>query len=424
MTADLRTQLQGALGTGYTLDRELGGGGMSRVFLATDVRLGRQVVIKVLSPDLVSSVSAERFEREIRLAARLQHPHIVPLLSAGDVSGIPFYTMPFVEGASLRERLNAGAMPLAEAQSILRDVARALGYAHRQGIVHRDIKPENVLLAEGVAMVADFGVARALTAATTLPGDMLTQVGMQIGTPAYMAPEQLLGGPVDARADIYAFGVVLSEMLTGRHPLQAASPGHRSLDEPAAPVSSSMTTVITRCVQTDPAARYASAQELLDALKRGGPDRSPLYDADAGAGAQARRTDARWWWEFHQLAAAVVYCAMVYPAWLGRGVLGGLPGRALFILTLAAVIVSVTLRAHLWFTARSYGDHLDWARQRNGPWVLAADGIFALTLISGGLAIGDSPLGITLLSVGIGAAAAALVVEPVTTRAAFKELTN
>jgi hypothetical protein len=115
---------------------------------------------------------------------------------------------------------------------------------------------------------------------------------------------------------------------------------------------------------------------------------------------------------------------MVYPAWLGRGVLGGLPGRAVFILTLAAVIVSVTLRAHLWFTARSYEEHLDWARQRNGPWVLAADGVFALTLVAGGLAIGDSPLGITLLAVGIGAAAAALVVEPVTTRAAFKALTN
>jgi len=165
----LQDQLQSDLGSAYTIERELGGGGMSRVFVATDTRLGRRVVVKVLSPDLVASVSAERFEREIRLAARLQHPHIVPLLSAGDVDGIPYYTMPFVEGASLRDRLAVGPLPPGEAQSILRDVARALAYAHRQGIVHRDIKPENVLLAEGVAMVADFGVA--LTDRSTMAVD-------------------------------------------------------------------------------------------------------------------------------------------------------------------------------------------------------------------------------------------------------------
>src|SRR3954467_1499652 len=220
MPADLAAQLQNTLGPAYSVERELGGGGMSRVFVAVDTRLGRRVVVKVLSPDLVASVSADRFEREIQLAARLQHPHIVPLLSAGDVDGIPYYTMPFVEGASLRERLSAGPLPYLEAQSILRDVARALAYAHRQGIVHRDIKPDNVLLAEGVAMVADFGVARALSAATTLAGgELLTQVGMQIGTPAYMAPEQAAGDPdVDFRADLYAFGVMAYELLAGRHP--------------------------------------------------------------------------------------------------------------------------------------------------------------------------------------------------------------
>lgn len=133
MTSDIRAQLQSALGSAYTLDRELGGGGMSRVFLATETRLGRRVVIKVLSPDLSAGVSAERFEREIRLAARLQHPHIVPLLAAGDLAGLPYYTMPFVDGSSLRERLQAGPLPYSEAQSILRDVARALTYAHKQG---------------------------------------------------------------------------------------------------------------------------------------------------------------------------------------------------------------------------------------------------------------------------------------------------
>ncbi len=173
------------------MERELGGGGMSRVFVAGETRLGRRVVIKVLSPDLGATLSAERFEREIKLAARLQHPHIVPLLAAGDVGGLPFYTMPFVSGASLRERMLAGPIPQHEAHGILRDVAKALAYAHRQGIVHRDIEPENILLNEGTAMVADFGVARALHAASTMAdgNDTLTQIGTQTGTPAHMAPE-------------------------------------------------------------------------------------------------------------------------------------------------------------------------------------------------------------------------------------------
>jgi hypothetical protein len=409
------------VGEHYQINGILGRGGMGIVYLAHDYRLGRRVALKALPPSVAASPPMrERLRREARAAATISHPAVATVYALEEIDGHLYIASEYVPGPTLASEIAKGPIAESVARSIAAEIAAALAAAHAAGVVHRDLKPDNVLLTSSGVKVVDFGIAHIEAPEAT----RLTKAGAMLGTPAYMAPEQLLGGPVDARADIYAFGVVLSEMLTGRHPLQAASPGHRSLDEPAAPVSSSMTTVITRCVQTDPAARYASAQELLDALKRGGPDRSPLYDADAGAGAQARRTDARWWWEFHQLAAAVVYCAMVYPAWLGRGVLGGLPGRALFILTLAAVIVSVTLRAHLWFTARSYGDHLDWARQRNGPWVLAADGIFALTLISGGLAIGDSPLGITLLSVGIGAAAAALVVEPVTTRAAFKELTN
>src|SRR5262245_40534048 len=212
----------------YAIERELAGRGMSRVFLAEEKRLGRRVVIKVLSPELGPGGSADRFEREIRLAARLQHPHIVPLLAAGDVGGLPYYTMPYVAGASLRERMQAGPIPQHEAQSILRDVARALAYAHRQGIVHRDIKPENVLLSEGAAMVADFGVARAISAATTLAdGTAITQMGTQIGTPGYMAPEQAAGDPdVDFRADLYAFGVMAYELLAGRHPFAERRTAH------------------------------------------------------------------------------------------------------------------------------------------------------------------------------------------------------
>ena len=279
MSTDLATQLQSALGDSYTVERELGGGGMSRVFVAADTRLGRRVVVKVLSPDRVASVSADRFEREIRLAARLQHPHIVPLLAAGDVGGIPYYTMPFVEGASLRERLNSGPLPQGEAQSVLRDVARALAYAHRKGIVHRDIKPENVLLAEGVAMVADFGVARALTAATTLAGDVLTQVGMQVGTPAYMAPEQAAGDPdVDFRADLYAFGVMAYELLAGQHPfagkrnLHALVAAHlteqpKPLATHTSDVAASLSTIVMQCLGKDPAERPESASAIVRALE-------------------------------------------------------------------------------------------------------------------------------------------------------------
>src|SRR5258705_3096806 len=151
---ELRDQLQGTLGAAYSLERELGGGGMSRMFVASETALGRTVVVKVLPPDLVGSVNMDRFRQEIRLAARLEHPHIVPVLSAGEMSGVPYYTMPFVEGQSLRERLrDTGALPLGETLSILRDVAKALAYAHAHGVVHRDIKPDNILLSGGVAVV-------------------------------------------------------------------------------------------------------------------------------------------------------------------------------------------------------------------------------------------------------------------------------
>ncbi len=224
---DLRTELQQHLGAAYVLGRELGGGGMSRVFVADEVRLGRQVVVKVLSPELAQGLNVERFEREIRLAASLQQANIVPLHSAGDVGGLPYFTMPFVEGESLRVRLGRGALPMNEVVPILRDVTRALAYAHARGVVHRDIKPDNVLLSGDAAVVTDFGIAKAISASRTegAPGATLTQLGTSLGTPAYMAPEQVAGDPnVDHRADLYALGCMAFELLTGQQPFGDRTP--------------------------------------------------------------------------------------------------------------------------------------------------------------------------------------------------------
>ncbi len=277
---DLRAQRQATLGDGYTLAQELGGGGMSRVFVAQEHALGRDVVVKVLSPERAASLSAERFTREIKLAAALQDPHIVPLLVAGTTSeGLPYYTMPFVRGDSLRARLLAGPVPVSEALGILRNIAQALAYAHERGIVHRDIKPENVLLSRGTAVVTDFGIAKALSASTTkAEGNTLTSLGTSIGTPAYMAPEQALGDVnTDARADLYAWGVVAYEVLAGAHPFAARSTpqamvaAHISeapppLDAARLGVPRDVVALVMQCLAKDPGQRPASADALLTRL--------------------------------------------------------------------------------------------------------------------------------------------------------------
>jgi serine/threonine-protein kinase len=250
---------------------------MSRVFLAEEAALGRQVVIKVLPPELAHAVSSERFRQEIRLAARLHHPHIVPLLAAGESDGVPYYTMPFVEGQSLRVRLTDGPLPIQEAVSVLRDVARALAYAHEHGVIHRDIKPDNILLSGGTAAVTDFGVAKALTAATTSVHGGLTSLGVVLGTLAYMAPEQGAGDPAtDHRADLYAFGCLAYEILTGAPPFATRPPAEliaaHALETPE-PVGTrrpeappALADLVMRCLAKRPADRPHSAAEVLEAL--------------------------------------------------------------------------------------------------------------------------------------------------------------
>jgi eukaryotic-like serine/threonine-protein kinase len=276
---DLRTELQQHLGAAYVLGRELGGGGMSRVFVADEVRLGRQVVVKVLSPELAQGLNIDRFEREIQLAASLQQANIVPLHSAGDVNGLPWFTMPFIEGESLRARLGRGALPISEVVAILRDITKALAYAHARGVVHRDIKPDNVLLSGGTAVVTDFGIAKAISASRTegAPGATLTQLGTSLGTPAYMAPEQVAGDPsIDHRADLYSLGCMAFELLTGQQPFGDRSPQKMlaaHLTEPAPAASArrpdcppQLTTLVSRLMAKDPSDRPQSAVEILPVL--------------------------------------------------------------------------------------------------------------------------------------------------------------
>ena len=319
-TPDLVDRLKAQLGTSFAIERELGGGGMSRVFLARDLTLDREVVIKVLPPGLAATVSFERFRREIMLSAALHHPNIVPVLSAGEVDGLPFFLMPYVKGESLRARLRRGPLSIRETTATLKDVARALSYAHDRGIIHRDIKPDNILLSGGAAAVVDFGVAKALTAArrpdSATNDATMTGAGVSLGTPAYMSPEQATADPsADQRSDLYSLGVVAYEMLIGVPPFYGRP--HASLlaahvheTPPAIParrndVPQQLTALIMRCLEKDPAARPKSAADVLRALDD--------TDVSTGALAAARRGPAwRLRWGVTAGAALIVLLTMLY----------------------------------------------------------------------------------------------------------------
>jgi hypothetical protein len=265
-------RLRHALADRYRIERELGAGGMATVYLARDLKHDRNVALKVLRPELSASLGSERFLREIGIAAGLTHPHIVPVHDSGSADGLLFYVMPFVEGPSLRQRLaREGELPVADAVRILGEIADAMSLAHRHGIVHRDLKPENVMLSGEHAVVADFGVAKALHLADD--GARLTATGMAIGTPAYMAPEQAAGDPMtDQRADLYALGVLGYELLTGAPPFAGGSPQQTVVahltraPEPIQSVRpgipSRIATAVMRCLEKRPADRWQSADEL------------------------------------------------------------------------------------------------------------------------------------------------------------------
>ncbi len=283
----LLATVQRHLGDDFTVERELGGGGMSRVYVAHDRRLGRRVAVKVLREELGAGVSADRFRREIRTAAALQHPLIVPVLDTGDIDGLPYFLMPFVEGESLRARLARGPLTVVDTVRVLRDVARALAVAHGRGVVHRDIKPDNVLLANDAAVVADFGVSKAfaearheheaLVAGGSASG-ATTTAGVSMGTPAYMAPEQVAADPqASYPMDLYALGIMAYEMLTGAPPFSGRSPqqvmaAHITetpvpVEQQRADVPPALAALVMQCLEKDPLRRPESAAALAQAFE-------------------------------------------------------------------------------------------------------------------------------------------------------------
>jgi len=306
-----------ALADRYRIDQEIGAGGMATVYLAEDLKHRRKVAVKVLRPELAAMLGGERFLREIEIAAKLQHPHILPLHDSGEAGGQLYYVMPYVEGESLRDRLNReGQLSVEDTLQIAREVADGLGHAHSLGVVHRDIKPENILLTGGHAMIADFGIARAVREAG---GERLTETGLSLGTPQYMSPEQASGAPnIDARSDVYALGCVTYEMLVGEPPHTGPNPQAimakvltqpvPSVREARETVSVAMDGAITRALAKLPADRFATAQQFGEALQ------VSLASGAVPAAGPSRAGVARWLWP---AVVTLAVLALVAVAWWG-----------------------------------------------------------------------------------------------------------
>jgi serine/threonine protein kinase len=437
----------------YRIVKQIGRGGMGIVYEAEDTRLHRRVALKALLPEVAADERRrQRLRQEARAAAALQHPGIATVYSLDEIDGEIFIASEFLVGHTLRDEILRGALTSEAAHATALELARALCAAHERGIVHRDLKPENVMRTrEGVLKVLDFGLAQFDTAAEDLKSQgQLSVAGIVAGTPAYMAPEQLLGRPTDFRVDHFAFGVLLYELCTGAHPFQAPSqPASiaRILADapdpppPGTPIAPSLWHVIDHASQKDPANRFASTRDLIAALdaastssasasarERGERElRRDLAETASGRGGGpsalvAPGIGALRWWRFHQLAAALAYWSMVWPVWHVHRSLGR-AGLFFFFTTLAAVVVASSLRLHLWFSSRVYPEDLPAGRADVGRWIRGADVAFAVLLIAAGVALPADRTGwaAVLISFGVGAAVAFIFIEPATARAAFRD---
>ena len=418
LLADEEPLAPGACVGAYTIVRELGRGGMGRVYLASDTRLGRTVALKALAPQLTRDPSQrERLRREARAAAALTHPGICTVYALEEIDGDLFIASEFVDGHTLGEEIRAERRPSRE--EILRtarELASALASAHAKGIVHRDLKPDNIMRGtDGRLKILDFGLARFDRADAGAP--RMTQPGLLIGTPAYMAPEQINGLPVDARADVFAMGVLLYEYACGVHPFAASTPlatVARVLESDARPlvsrtdVPSRLADVIARCMQKTPSDRFGSAAELLGALD--------LADGDAAVPAAHAV-----WWRIHQVVVTVLYIVAATLAWQIKEWVENPVTVSIFIALGAAATIGGVLRGHLVFTSVMNPSRLTTERRRTRGATRLLDWLTALLLSTDAAVVaGTGALpAVFALALGLGIALASLVLEPATTAAAF-----
>lgn len=408
----------------YRVLEEIGRGGMGIVYAAEDTRLGRQVALKALAPGTLSdSAHRERLRREARAAASLLHPSIATIFSLEEIDGELFIVSELVRGRTLRDELKTGPLPPERLRGTLLDIAEGLAAAHAVGIVHRDLKPENVVRApDGRAKILDFGLARVSTGTADLTVAQLTQAGAAIGTPGYMAPEQLSGGTVDARTDVFAFGVLAAELASGEHPfgpdpasmlrrLTELMEG-RTISGSGAWSAPEIEPVARRCMRARPEERYPSGVELAAALRRAVDLSAPA----SGGG----RGQAFWWWQFHQGAVAVVLAAMPAAAWFMREWIGRPRGSWLFFAALVLATVSITARMNLVFTSRVHPGSLRVQRALVFPWVPLLDAALATLMLLASFALAGEHDGLAGLLISLSAIllVSVLFIEPATTRAA------
>jgi serine/threonine protein kinase len=432
----------GAMLGAYRLVRVLGRGGMGVVFEAEDTRLHRRVALKAVSTLGGTGAEEQRLRREARAAAALVHPNVATVYALEEIDGRAYIASEYLDGETLREVVRRGPLPRDEALGIALGLASGLEAAHRQGIVHRDLKPENVLrLSDGRVKILDFGLAHLEGDARQLrSGSRLTLHGLVVGTPGYMAPEQLLGAPLDGRADQFALGIVLTEILAGVHPFEApslaatiarvlAADGVVSSSEVSLPPD--IAVVVQRLTRQRADDRYPTTGEVVAALAAcqagaaalPAPDRptaaQPLSAAPPIVDEATGRRPPLWWWRFHQAAAAAVYWGMVGPAWIVHRDLGsGLPW---FIGCLAATIVAANVRLHLRFTAAVLPQELASQLAKTRGWVAVADWSLVLLWAYAGTSLmaARREWAMVFFAFAIGAAVAVALIEPATTRAAF-----
>ena len=421
LLADDQPLAPGAKVGAYTIVRELGRGGMGRVYLASDERLGRTVALKALAPQLVRDPGQrERLRREARAAAGLTHPGICTVYALEEMDGELYIASEYVDGHTLGEEIRSGRTPAnRDVLRTGRELAEALASAHAKNIVHRDLKPDNVMRnADGRLKILDFGLARIDSPDRLSPATIATQPGVLIGTPAYMSPEQINGLPVDARADVFAFGVLLYEYACGVHPFHGSTTlatVARVLESDARPIaarcpdiSSGLADVISRCLRKAPAERYGSAAEIAAAL------------AAIGEGAQLQ-SGAATWWRTHQIVVTMLYIAAAVLAWQIKEWMETPVTVAIFLALGACATIGGVLRGHLAFTDWMNRAHLVAERKRTAHATRLVDLIVSVLLFADAALIAQQQAlpAVFSLSLALGIALAALLLEPATNRAAF-----